>query len=142
MSAWTGDLGLDSGVPQSVYSLDTSRMTQLGLESLLPGETWTLPDGKGSIELVGYERWASFQIAHDPGKELALAGAVLAILGLMGSLFIRRRRVWVKVWAAEPTGTLVHVAGLSKTEAPGLAPEVADLARAAGEESDDQHPAG
>ncbi len=142
MSAWTGDLGLDSGVPQSVYSLDTSRMTQLGLESLLPGDTWTLPDGKGSIELVGYERWASFQIAHDPGKELALAGAVLAILGLMGSLFIRRRRVWVKVWAAEPTGTLVHVAGLSKTEAPGLAPEVADLARAAGEESDDQHPAG
>jgi cytochrome c biogenesis protein len=135
LSAWTGDLGLDSGVPQSVYALNTSKMKQLGLESLLPGETWTLPGGSGSIELVGYERWASFQIAHDPGKELALASAVLAILGLMASLFIRRRRVWVKVWSDPQAGTLMQVAGLSKTDAPGLADEVEGLARAAGEES-------
>ena len=135
LSAWEGDLGLDTGVPQSVYTLDTSAMTQLGLESVVPGDTWTLPDGAGSIEFVGFERWASFQIARDPGKELALAAAVLAIIGLMASLFVRRRRVWVKVWPAEGTGTLVQVAGLAKTEAPGLAQEVADLARAAGEDS-------
>ncbi len=135
ISAWTGDLGMDDGVPQSVYALDTSRMTQLGLKSLLPGETWTLPDGAGSIELVGYERWASFQIAQDPGKELALAGAVLAICGLMASLFVRRRRLWVKAWAVPGAGTLIQVAALAKTEAPGLAQEVTDLARAAGEGS-------
>ncbi len=29
LNAWTGDLGLDEGVPQSVYRLDTTEMTQV-----------------------------------------------------------------------------------------------------------------
>ena len=56
LSAWYGDLGLDTGAAQSVYRLDTERMTKVEeLEALLPGETWVLPDGRGSItfEAVG-----------------------------------------------------------------------------------------
>ena len=49
------------------------------------------------MEFAGFERWASFQIAHDPGKELALLASMVAIAGLMLSLFVRRRRVWVQV---------------------------------------------
>ena len=128
LSAFTGDLGLDTGRPQSVYTLDTSGLTQLGLESLLPGETWTLPNGAGTVEFTGFERWASFQIAHDPGKELALLAAVVAILGLTLSLFIRRRRIWVKVLTDAAGGTLVQVAGLAKTESVDLPEEVAALA--------------
>lgn len=132
LSALTGDLGLDEGVPQSVYSLDASRMEQIGLESLRPGETWVLPDGAGTVEFTGFERWASFQIAHDPGKELALAAAVLAMAGLMLSLFVRRRRVWVKALAGPAGGTLVQVAGLAKSESGNLADEVAALAERLG----------
>jgi len=128
LSAFSGDLGMDEGAPQSVYTLDTSRMTQLGLESLIPGDTWTLPDGAGTVEFTGFERWASFQIAHDPGKELALLASVAAILGLMLSLFVRRRRLWVKVAAADGGGTLVQVAALGRTESADLTDDVAVLA--------------
>jgi cytochrome c biogenesis protein len=128
MSAFTGDLGLDAGLPQSVYTLNMAGLSQLGLESLLPGDTWTLPDGAGSIEFTGFERWASFQIAHDPGKELALLASVAAILGLMLSLFVRRRRVWVKVAGTGETGTLVQVAALAKSEAADLTDDVSALA--------------
>ncbi|MFY9209042.1 MAG: cytochrome c biogenesis protein ResB [Candidatus Nanopelagicales bacterium] len=116
--AWEGDLGLDNGIPQSIYTLNVDDMTQLGLESLRVGQTWQLPQGAGSIELAGYERWASFQMASDPGKELALVAAILAILGLTLSLFIQRRRVWVKVSQVleqGSTGTVrVEVAGIAK----------------------------
>lgn len=115
LGAWEGDLGLDSGIPQSVYTLDSESMEQLGLRALRPGETWDLPGGAGSIEFVDFERWASFQIASDPGKEVALIASILAIAGLSLSLFIQRRRVWVKVRPNAATGgTTVEVAGLAK----------------------------
>src|SRR6185312_3016035 len=52
---YTGNLGLNSGVPQSVYQLDTTGMTKVtGSPHLLaPGQTWTLPGGKGSVTFVG-----------------------------------------------------------------------------------------
>jgi len=118
LGAWQGDLGLDSGVSQSVYTLNVDDMTQVGLESLRVGQTWQLPDGSGSIELAGFERWASFQIASDPGKELALIASILAIVGLSLSLFIQRRRVWVKVAMVNEQGSSsrvkVEVAGIAK----------------------------
>ncbi len=142
-SVWTGDLGLDAGVPRNVFALDTEGLDQLGLQALRPGESWTLPDGTGTLEFVGLERWASFSIAHDPGKGLALLASVTAIAGLMLSLFVRRRRIWVRVeeWAVapaqgpahDPAGgaslgrTRVQVAGLSRTDAADVTEEVAAL---------------
>ena len=114
MSAFKGDLGLDSGTPQSVYRLITDDMKQIGLAQLRPGESWKLPDGSGTVSFEGYERWASFQIAYDPGKELALLAAAIAIIGLMMSLFIRRRRVWVKIVESDGV-TVVQLAGIMRT---------------------------
>lgn len=117
LAAWTGDPGLDTGIPQSVYKLDKTHMRQIGrVPSLLPGQTWTLPNGAGSISLLGYERWASFQIAYDPGKEFALIAAVFALSGLMLSLFVRRRRVWVKMRTNPHGTTVVEIAGLNRAE--------------------------
>ncbi|MEZ5117963.1 MAG: cytochrome c biogenesis protein ResB [Candidatus Nanopelagicales bacterium] len=130
LSAWVGDLGLDSGVPQSIFRLDTTAMEQLGLRALRPGESWELPDGAGSVQFTGYGRWASFQIAHDPGKEAALAAAALALVGLLLSLFVRRRRVWVRARDDGMGRTLIEVAGLSRTEAGGLDEEIDELAGA------------
>ena len=124
LSAFRGDLGMDAGVPQSVYRLDTSKMQKVGLEALTPGQTWTLPNNSGTVTFTGFQRWASFQIAYDPGKMLALFSAAAAIIGLMLSLFVRRRRVWVKVSEAPSGGTLVRVAGLAKNEAADLPEDV------------------
>lgn len=55
-----------------------------------------LPDGAGSITFESVEEWASFQITRQPASGWALTGAVAAIIGLAGSLFIQRRRVWVR----------------------------------------------
>lgn len=133
LSAWQGDLGLDSGIPQSVYTLKTGAMTQLGLEALRPGDTWELPGGAGSVEFAGLQRWASFQIAYDPGKEAALASAMLALVGLMASLFIRRRRVWVRATQGPAGDTVVEVAGMTRSDEGDVSADVTGLAEALGE---------
>ena len=128
LAAWEGDLGLDSGIPQSVYTLKTDNMEQIGLRALVPGQTWDF--GQGEIEFTGWQRWASFQIAFDPGKEAALAAAVIATLGLTVSLFTRRRRIWVKAAVADDGSTLVSSAGLSKSEAADVSEDVRDVVQA------------
>ena len=129
LSGWQGNLGLDTGIPQSVYRLDSSKMTRIGLKSLAVGENWVLPNGAGSISFDGWVRWVNIQVARDPGKGFALAGALLAILGLMMSLFIRRRRIWVRVFDAED-GARIEVAGLARSQAPGLEDEIKEFVRA------------
>ncbi len=119
LSAWTGNLGLDHGVPQSVYRIDTTKMTRIGLKSLKIGETYSF--AQGSITFDGFVPWVNLQIVRDPGKMFALFGAILAILGLLASLFTRRRRIWIRV----SDDGRVEVAGLAKNGAPGLDTEMA-----------------
>jgi len=118
-SIWKGDLGLDSGVPQSVYRINTTNMERIGLKALSLNETYDF--GEGSITFTGWNSWVNLQIVSDPGKNYALIGAILAILGLLISLFTRQRRIWVK------QGKKTQVAGLSKNEIPGLKEEIEDL---------------
>lgn len=119
-SVWGGDLGLDSGRPQSVYRIDTTKMSKLGLGSLSVGESFDYPGG--TITLEGVTPWINLQIVDDRGKGFALLGAISAILGLLSSLYGRRRRIWVKL-----TGSQVEVAGLAKNNAPGLEDEITRL---------------
>ena len=129
LSAWKGNLGLDSGTPQSVYSLDTSHMTKIGLKALTLGSTYDF--GYGTITFDGWKSWVNLQIVDDPGKIYALFGALFAILGLLISLFTRQRRIWVKV------GTSVEIAGLAKNGIPGLEAELESLAKALEEKRSD-----
>ena len=103
LTAWTGDLGLSDGEPQSVYRLDTTQMVQVESDgrpftgALRPGQTLTLPDGQGSITFDRVSRFANFQIASDPGRWVSLAAAVLLLGGLTTSLLVPRRRAWVRI---------------------------------------------
>jgi cytochrome c biogenesis protein len=122
VSIWTGDLGLDSGIPQSVYRLDTEGMKRIGLKTLKLNETHDF--GDGSITFEGWTPWVNLQIVKDPGKIYALLGSIFAILGLLMSLFTRSRRIWIK---EVPDKSGVEVAGLAKNAAPGLENEIASL---------------
>ncbi|MFW6723563.1 cytochrome c biogenesis protein ResB [Streptomyces sp. MAR4 CNY-716] len=135
LNAYRGDLGLDAGVPQNVYQLDTERLKQFKdkkgeplKKALRPGDTFTLPNGAGSLKFERLERWASFQVSQQPGNYWALGGSILAIVGLAGSLFIQRRRVWVRTAAGADGRTVVELAGLGRSESARLPEELADLA--------------
>ena len=78
---------------------------------------------EGSIRFDGVTPWVNVQIVQDPGKRYALFGAIVAIFGLLASLFTRRRRIWIRY---REDGTM-EVAGLAKNGAPGLENEIRDL---------------
>jgi len=121
LAIWKGDLGLNTGVPQSVYRIDTSKMERIGLKALVLNESYDF--GEGSVTFTGWTSWVNLQIVNDPGKGFALIGAILAILGLLISLFTRQRRVWIK------QGRKTQVAGLAKNGIPGLEDEIKDLVK-------------
>ena len=145
LTAFTGDLGLDDGAPQSVYRLDTEGMTQLTTPdgetfraSLAPGESVDLPGGAGTITFDRLERFAALDVREDPAKYWALVFAVLAMAGLVASLFAPRRRVWVRVAGGEgATSTVVEVAGIARGDDPGLATEVEQVLRRLVRDGDD-----
>ena len=122
LRAFSGDLGLDSGRAQSVYNLNTSKMTPTGTSLLQLKDpahrTVSKLPGGNTMTVDGISEWATFQVKHDPAKQITLLAAVLMVLGLVGSLFIKRRRLWVR--ATEHDGrTLVEVGALSRTDADG-----------------------
>ena len=68
------------------------------------------------------------QVSDSPGKRIALGGVLLAITGLLGSLFIRPRRAWVRV-REEGGRTVVELAGLDRSAGGDLGDEVDELER-------------
>ena len=138
LSGFHGDLGVNAGLPQNVYQLDTKDPALKQFKDakgnivkarLRPGETMTLPNGAGSITFdKDIKEWAGFQIVQQPGTQWALGGAIAAIFGLAGSLFIQRRRVWVRATRGADGVTVVEVAGLGRSESAKLPEEIGDLA--------------
>ncbi len=145
LDVYTGDLGINEGIPRSVYVLDTTGMTKVtgrttDLESieLAPGQTADLPNGMGTVTFEdespagatdasqSVKRFASLQIHRDASGPWVLGFALLALGGLMLALFIPRRRVWVKATAQDGTVSLEY-AGLARGEDPTLATAVDDL---------------
>jgi cytochrome c biogenesis protein len=136
VTGYHGDLGVNSGIPQNVYQLVTKNLKQFKdakgnilKAQLLPGETMKLPNGAGSITFdKQIKEWAGFQVVQQPGTTWALAGALTAIFGLAGSLFIQRRRVWVRATRSADGVTVVEMAGLGRSESAKLPEELGDLA--------------
>lgn len=145
-----GSLGIDAGVPKSVYVLDTDKMTPLAGPGaadgtmalrLKPGETAKIPGGLGSVTFdnkapkndagnvaKSVPRFASLDVHRDPTQGWVLLFAILVLAGLLTSLFIPRRRVWIKVIETEGDRIRLEYAGLARGEDPGLAAAVATIA--------------
>ncbi|MEU3826059.1 cytochrome c biogenesis protein ResB [Streptomyces sp. SID486] len=136
LEPYHGDLGVDSGLPQSVYQLDKTHMKDFkdakGAQlraNLTPGETMKLPGGAGSVTFEkDIKEWAGFEIVQERGSGWALGGAVAAIFGLAGSLFIQRRRVWVRAVRGADGVTVVEMAGLGRSESAKVPEELGVLA--------------
>ncbi|MFF0158594.1 cytochrome c biogenesis protein ResB [Streptomyces sp. NPDC005263] len=136
LAAYHGDLGVDAGIPQSVYQLDKTNMKgfkdskgQQLRKNLRPGQTMQLPNGAGSVTFEkGIKEWANFQVTRQPGAGWALGGAVVAIFGLAASLFIQRRRVWVRATRSADGVTVIEMAGLGRSESAKVPQELGDLA--------------
>lgn len=134
--AYRGDLGLDSGAPQSVYVLDKDNLRKFTTPGgnprallLQEGESAKLGAGLGSITFDGHSRWVRLQISETPGKVVPLVGVLLAIAGLLGSLFVRPRRTWVRLRPAAGR-TVVEAAALDRTSGGDPADHVAQVASA------------
>jgi cytochrome c biogenesis protein len=136
LSVWSGNLGLDSGVPQNVYQLDQKGLTEAKDASgkpvtldLRPGDTVSLPNGLGTLTFDGMRRFAAFDLRKDPALGWLLAFALTALAGLATSLFVPRRRLWVRASTShgnqdEGPTTVVTAAGLARGDDVGLAPEL------------------
>ena len=137
LTAYRGDLGLDVGIPGSVYALDRGQLANGELKQvsgarpheLRPGQSWTLDDGT-KLEFLGTEQFVTLAIRYDPTQPLVLGGAVAGLIGLMLSLAGRRRRIWFRALpGAEPGGggTLMTAGGLPRADYPGFGDEFSRL---------------
>lgn len=121
LNAWHGPPKEATGVPENVYSLDTTGLTQFTTAegdkplrfTLRPGEIFDLPDGS-TIQFHDWKRWVSLQVSSTPGLWLVFISVLVAVAGLCLSLFIRPRRVWLRVADGR-----TELAGLDRTEGRG-----------------------
>jgi len=139
LEVYTGDLGLDTGQATNVYTLDTSSLTEVaGRDAasptimLQPGQTAQLPNGLGSIQLSSIPHFVALQMHHDPAQGWVFGFVVAAVLGLLVSLFVPRRRVWARAITDEDGEVTLEWAGLARGEDARLAGAVAALADATG----------
>ncbi|MEJ7650607.1 MAG: cytochrome c biogenesis protein ResB [Nakamurella sp.] len=144
VAIYRGDLGLETGRSQSIYSIDenqvsTGKLKELERVNLYIGDTTTLDDGT-KITFTGYRQWVSLQTSYDPGQTAALVFAITLLGGLMVSLTIKRRRVWFRVQTSSTVGsssdgqsssgggTRVEVGGLARTDQAGYGSEFSGIA--------------
>ncbi|MBO0869858.1 MAG: cytochrome c biogenesis protein ResB [Micromonosporaceae bacterium] len=130
VTPYRGDLGLDAGIPTSVYTLDQDEVDRGRLVPvtkqpvrLRPGQSYTLDDGS-RVEFLGTRQWAGLQVRYDPGEPVVLVGAVCLLLGLVTMLLGRRRRVWLRIRAAGTGDSTVEAGALARGEHSGLREEL------------------
>lgn len=132
---YQGDLGLGNGVPQNVYSLDARQIANgalrhVGTATLTPGQSKTLPGGV-RVTFDGYTQWVNFQISHNPAQNYLLLAALGMLGGLICSLTIRRRRVWLRLNpVADAQGdplVRVQVGGLARSDSGNFTTEFAGV---------------
>jgi cytochrome c biogenesis protein len=136
---YQGDLGFD-GQPKSVYSLDanqitTGKLNKIGAANLRVGESTKLANGV-TVKFDGWVPWVSMQVSHDPTQGYLLVSASLMVIGLIGSLSVRRRRVWIRTVSTGPDPksgshdaprTVVEVGGLARSDSGNFTDEFAAL---------------
>ncbi|WNG88379.1 cytochrome c biogenesis protein ResB [Mycobacterium sp. ITM-2016-00317] len=124
---YRGDTGLDTGRPQSLFTLDPrmidqGRLSKAARVNLRAGEDTRLDDGT-VVRFDGAVPFVNLQVSHDPAQIWVLVFSMTMMGGLLVSLIIRRRRVWVRLTPG-PAGTVnVELGGLARTDNSGWGEE-------------------
>jgi cytochrome c biogenesis protein len=123
MNVYSGDLGLDEGVPKNVFALDTENLEVVASRDgpndpiqLRIGETVELPNQLGKVRFDGLLRFASLDVAYNPAGIWVLLFALLALFSMGLSLMTPRRRIWVR---RSQDGT-IELAALARSDDPRL----------------------
>jgi cytochrome c biogenesis protein len=123
MNVYSGDLGLDEGVPKNVFALDTENLEVVASRDgpndpiqLRIGETVELPNQLGKVRFDGLLRFASLDVAYNPAGIWVLLFALLALFSMGLSLMTPRRRIWVR---RNQDGT-IELAALARSDDPRL----------------------
>jgi cytochrome c biogenesis protein len=124
---YKGDTGLDTGKPQSLFSLDPklieqNRLTKKARVNLKAGQETRLDDGT-IVRFDGAVPFINVQVSHDPAQIWVLVFAVSMMAGLIVSLVVRRRRVWVRLTPTGPGTVSVELGGLARTDNSGWGDE-------------------
>ncbi len=124
---YRGDTGLDTGRPQSLFTLDPrligqGRLTKQARVNLKAGEQTRLDDGT-TIRFDGAVPFINLQVSHDPAQVWVLVFAMSMMGGLLVSLVVRRRRVWVRLSQGAAGTVNVELGGLARTDNSGWGDE-------------------
>jgi cytochrome c biogenesis protein len=122
-----GDLGLDDGRGQSIFTVDQSKidsgqLVRVARANLVPGQQLQLDDGT-TVRFDGVEDWVNLQVSRDPGQGAVLAFALVLLAGLGLSLTIRRRRFWARLTPLDDARTRIELGGLARTDRAGYGEE-------------------
>ncbi|WP_433198668.1 cytochrome c biogenesis protein ResB [Nocardia sp. CA-107356] len=130
VDVYRGDTGLDTGKPQSLFALDPEqikqgRLTKEARVNLRPGESTTLPNGT-KVTFDSAQEFVNLQVSHDPAQQWVLVSALAMMAGLLVSLLVKRRRIWIRVYPADDDAgtvdkrrTVVEMGGLARTDQAG-----------------------
>ena len=127
VDVYRGDAGLDTGRSQQLFSLDRDLMHSGQLEkidrvNLKEGEDVTLDDGT-KIEFLGAKEFVNLQVSHDPTQVWVLWSSIAMLAGLVVSLAVKRRRLWVRLHPVSEGVTRVEFGGLARTDRAGWGDE-------------------
>jgi cytochrome c biogenesis protein len=127
IDVYRGDTGLDTGKPQSLFTLDPSlieqkRLTKQVRVNLKAGQSTRLNDGT-VVRFDGAVPFINVQVSHDPAQVWVLVSALAMMAGLIVSLIVRRRRIWVRVSRAGPGTVRIELGGLARTDNSGWGDE-------------------
>lgn len=130
---YRGDTGLDTGRPQSLFNLDPrlieqGRLTKEKRVNLRVGDQVRIDQGPAAgttVRFDGAVPFVNLQVSHDPGQIWVLVFAISMMAGLLVSLLVRRRRVWVRLTPTTGTPATVDVelGGLARTDNSGWGDE-------------------
>lgn len=139
LNVWTGPPREETGRPESVYSLSKAGLEQMTTAEgvpvsfkIQPGEYVELPDGS-TLSFDDWKRWTKLQVSEDPGQWLIIAAVLLAVAGMTLSLYVRPRRIWLRVSPDADGALRVEAGGLDRAESStGLGDDVTALTASAG----------
>jgi cytochrome c biogenesis protein len=136
---YSGDTGLDGGRPQSLYTLDPRlidqhRLSKVKRVNLRAGDQVRIDQGPAAGTVVRFDGAVPFvnvQVSHDPGQTWVLVFAITMMAGLLVSLVVRRRRIWIRIVPVDtqtgmelaPGTVNVEVGGLARTDNSGWGDE-------------------